>query len=542
MVYGIRKTYRHAKRFKEIASVLARHGFGDLARVLKGVRGGEPVQIDLGPTRIVRLRMILEELGPAFIKLGQMLSTRQDIVPPALVIELTKLQNTVTPFASDEVVRVVEEDLGGTVDELFQSFELESLASASIAQVHRAVTRDGELVVVKVRRPNIAKIIETDLQIMETGAGLLEQYVPDSRVFDPVNTVREFSRLVHSELDFAMEAARIQRMAGLCVDNPRLRIPKVHRALCSSRVLTMEYIDGVKISDVEEMRRKGIDPVKIVHHCAEGLFRQIFFHGFFHSDPHPGNVLALEDNVVCFLDYGQMGSLSERQREDFGQLVYGLISRDEHRLSQAVFRLAGYDEIEKYARVEMEIRKFNEDRMYGPLNKIRIGPLLGDLSQILVKNNIHMPAEFFIVGKSLTTFDGVVRAIIPDFDAVEFLAPVARELVGRRVGVRQILGELKRNAAEIQGLVRRTPQEIREAVSMLKRGEIEIKVSQVGLVRAQNRIGLAVMVGALILAAAILLSWGPKWGDLPVVGIAVSLLGAMLGGFLFLSILWDRNA
>jgi len=541
MVSGIGKTYRHAKRFKEIASVLAGHGFGDLVRVLTSPRSGEPQHIDVGPTRIVRLRMIFEELGPAFIKLGQMLSTRKDLLPPEVIVELEKLQNTAAPFPGEEVIPIIEADLGSPLAELFQSFELEAIASASIAQVHRAVTHEGEAVAVKVRRPNIRKLVETDLQIMETLAGLLEQYVADVRVFDPVNTVKEFSRLVRSELDFSMEAARIERAAELSADNPTFRVPKVFPALCSARVLTMEFIEGVKISDVEEIRRRGLDPVKVVHHCAEALFRQIFFHGFFHSDPHPGNVLALEDNVVCFLDYGQMGSLSERQREDFCQLVYGLISRDEHRLSQAVFRLSGYDAIETYARVEMEIRKFNEDRLYGPLTKIRIGPLLVDLSQLLVKNNIHLPAEFFIVGKSLTTFDGVVRAIIPDFDAVEFFTPFAKELVGRRVGVGQLLEDLKTNAAEIQSLVRRTPQELQEAVSLLKRGEIEIKVSQVGLVRAQNRLGLAVVAAALILAAAILLSWGPKWGDFPVVGIAVALLGALLGAFLFFSILWDRK-
>lgn len=541
MVSGIWKTYRHTKRFKEIATVLARHGFGDLVRVLKSPRSGKPVRIDLGPTRIMRLRMIFEELGPAFIKLGQMLSTRQDLVPVALIAELEKLQNSAAPFPGEEAVRIIEEELGGPVGEIFLSFEMESLASASIAQVHRAVTREGEPVAIKIRRPNIGRMVEIDVEIMETVAALLEQYVADVRVFDPVNTVKEFARLVRSELDFSMEAARIERTAGLSADNPNFRVPKVHRALCSTRVLTMEFIDGIKVSDVAEIRRRGLDPEHIVHHCAEALFRQIFFDGFFHSDPHPGNILALEDNVVCFLDYGQMGSLSERQREDFGHLVYGLISRDEHRLSQAVFRLSGYDAIETYARVETEIRKFNEDRMYGPLSEIRIGPLLVDLSQILVRNNIHLPAEFFIVGKSLTTFEGVVRAIVPDFDAVEFFAPMARELVGRRAGIRQIFDEFKRNASEIQGMIRKTPLEIREAISLLKRGEIEIRVSQVGLVRAQSRLGLAVVAASLILASAILLSWGPKWGDYPVVGIAVAVLGGILGSFLLLLMFWDRD-
>jgi ubiquinone biosynthesis protein len=540
-VTGIGRTYRHARRFKEIASVLAGHGFGDLVRVLKSPRSGEPVHIDLGPTRIMRLRMIFEELGPTFVKLGQMLSTRQDLMPSTVVIELERLQNTVTPFAGEEAVRMIEEDLGGRVEEIFQSFELETLASASIAQVHRAITREGESVVVKVRRPNIGEIVETDLEIMETLAGLLEQYVADARAFDPVNTVREFSRLVRSELDFSMEAARIERSAGLFADNPRFRVPKVHRALCSPRVLTMEYIEGIKVSDVEEIRRRGLDPEKIVRHCAEALFRQIFFQGFFHGDPHPGNVLALEGNVVCFLDYGQMGSLSVRQREDFGQLICGLVTRDEHRLAEAVFRLSGYEAIENYAHVEQEIRKFNEDRLYRPLREIRIGPVLGDLSRILVKNDIHMPAEFFVVCKCLTTFDGVVRAIVPDFDAVEFAAPFARELIGQRVGIRKILEEVDRTAAEIQGLVRRTPQEIREAISLLKRGEIIIKVSQPGLVGAHNRLGMALVVSALIIAAAILLTWGPRWWDLPVAGIATFVVGSIFGVLLFLSILWDRR-
>jgi ubiquinone biosynthesis protein len=541
-VAGIGKTYRHARRFKEIVSVLAGHGFGDLVRALRRPRGGEPAHINLGPTRIVRLRMICEELGPAFVKLGQMLSTRRDLVPSDVVAELEKLQNTVTPFPGGEAVRIIGEDLGGGVGELFKSFDPVPLASASIAQVHRAVTKSGNDVVVKVRRPGINEVVETDLQIMETLAGLLEQYVADARVFDPVSTVREFSRLMRSELDFAMEASRIERTAALFGDSQRFRVPKVHRALCSPRVLTMEFIDGVKVSDIGGIRSRGLDPGEIVRHCAEALFRQIFFHGFFHSDPHPGNVLALDGNAVCFLDYGQMGSLSPRQREDFGQLIFGLVSRDEHRIAEAVFRLSGYSAFENHAHVEQEIRKFNEDRLYRPLGEIRIGPLLADLSRILVDNDIHMPAEFFVVCKCLSTFDGVVRSVVPGFDAVEFSMPFARELIGRRAGMRQVVGEIERTAAEIQSLVRRTPQEIREAISLLKRGEIEVRVSQPVLARAVNRLAFAGLVAAMVVASTILLAWGPgpKWWGLPAIGVASAALAA-LGALFFLASAQNGN-
>jgi len=531
MVAGMGKTYRHARRFKEIASVLVRHGYGDLVRVLKRPRSGELVRLDLGPTRIMRLRMIFEELGPAFVKLGQILSTRQDLLPPELVSELERLQNTVAPFPGADAIRIIEEELNGGVGENFQYVELEPLASASISQVHQAITKEGKSVVIKVQRPNIAKIVETDLQIMETLAGFLEQYVADARVFDPVNTVREFSRLVRSELDFGMEAARIERTADFFSGNPRFRVPKVYRTLCSSRVLTMEYVEGVKVSDIAEIRRRGLAPEKLVRHCAEILFRQIFFQGFFHSDPHPGNVLALDGNVVCFLDYGQMGSLSVRQREDFGQLIFGLVSRDEHRIAEAIFRLSGYEAIENFAHVEQEIRKFNEDRLYRPLSEIRIGPLFGDLSRILVKNDIHMPAEFFVLCKCLTTFDGVVRAIVPDFDAVEFAAPFALELIGQRAGIRKIMEEVERTSLEIQGLVRRIPQELREAISLLKRGEIVIKVSQSDLVRAHNRLGVALVVSALIIATAILLTWGPRGRNLPGVGTNIEAKAVLLLAF-----------
>ena len=542
---NIGRTYRQARRYKEIASVLMKHGFGDLLRMM-GLAGrarrradGEPSPLDVGPSRFMRLRMVFEELGPTFIKLGQVLSTRCDIIPAELVTELEKLQDAVPPFPNEEAIKIIEEDLGGRVSDLFKEFNENPLASASIAQVHEAVTVGGERVVVKVRRPGIKEVVETDLQIMDALGKLMEQYVPESRVFEPVNMVKEFSRLIGAEMDLGMEASRIERTAGLFKDNPRLVVPKVHRNLSSSRVLTMQYIDGVKISNMQAIADLGLDLEQIVANCSEVLFKQIYFHGFFHSDPHPGNIMVLKGNVVCFLDYGQMGSISERRREDLSQMVFGIVSRDERRIAAAAFRLSNYTAVENHLKVENEVHKFVEDCLYRPPKDLQIGPLLTDLSRLLVQYDIHMPADFFVLCKCLTTFDGVVRNILPDFDGVKFAAPYARQLIGKRIGLKRLLRELGDNASDLQNLVRRTPNEVREMLNLFKRGEIRVAVSQPELPRTQNRHALGMVVAAMIVASAILLHSGPgpHLMGIPILGLAVSALTLVAGLILVIAML-----
>jgi len=328
----IGRTYRHANRYRQIVSVLLRHGFGDTVARL-GLhkhlaisprflaREEEPKGQAAALTRSERIRMAIEELGPSFVKLGQLMSTRPDMVYPELRLELEKLQDAVPPFPAEEARRIVETELGGSLDAIFGEFDENPVASASMAQVHRALLPDGLVVAVKIQRPGVKRTLEVDLEIMLDLAKLMEKHLGEMDVINPVGMVEEFGRTIRKEMDFNVEAAHIERFARNFQSDRTIRVPRVFRQLVTDKILTMEFVEGTKVSELATLAEKGLDPQLIADRGADLILKQVFDHGFFHADPHPGNILVLEDNVICFLDYGMMGRLTGRHRECLGGFV-----------------------------------------------------------------------------------------------------------------------------------------------------------------------------------------------------------------------------
>lgn len=551
----LHRRYRHLARYREIAAVLFKHGFGDLLRRLGLHRMLRPrpwqaEQTEGGtvyiPTRSERVRMALEELGPAFVKFGQLLSTRVDIVPPPLLKELEKLQDAVPPFPTDQARAIVEAELGKPVNELFSRFEETPLASASIAQVHEAVTRSGARIVLKIRRPNIGTVVATDLEIMADLAELIEHLVPEAAVFEPVRLVREFSRNLRRELDLGNEAMYVERFSQNFRGDARIHVPAVHRGLSTAQVLALEFIDGIKISRLDELAAGGIDRNIMAVNGAQLMLEQVFIHGFFHGDPHPGNILVMRGNVLCYLDYGLMGMLTIRQRERLSDLIIGLVSRDERRIAQALVQLSGFRHSELLPNIEADVLAFAESYLRRPLREIEIGTVFREIASLVLHYRIHLPPEYFLLAKALAMTEGVGRRLSPDFDVMEAAAPFARKLLRDRLNPKRLAQRLAAAAAEAHSFLRTVPGEISDLLAQAKSGDFKINFEHRGMEKlahaldqVSNRIAFAIVLASLIIGSAVIVhsKIPPAWHGLPVIGVIGFAVSGLMGFSLLYSII-----
>ncbi|MCL0084032.1 AarF/UbiB family protein [Dehalococcoidia bacterium] len=551
----VSRTYRHINRYREIVTVLVKYGFDDLItrsnlekyidfgrKLLPGERERDVVSL----SRWERIRMVLEELGPTFIKFGQIMSNRPDLVPQELIVELKKLQSAVPPFPEEEAKKLVEEELGKSVDELFSDYTTAPIASASIAQVHRAVLKNGEEVAVKVQRPGIQQIIETDIEIMFHLAALMEKYVEEINLFDPVAIVAEFERSIKRELDFHIEAAAIERFGGNFQTDRTIYVPTVYWDYSTSRVLTMEFIDGVKASSVEVLLAAGLDPKLLASRGADLVLKQVFEHGFFHADPHPGNLMALPGNVVCFLDYGMMGGISMKDRGYLSGILTGIVNQDAARITKTLLQLSATPHLKDADKLEYEIQALLEQYSYRSLKSINMGLILNQLITLIISYRLKAPSHFYLLTKALITIEGVGRMLDPDFDMVTHAKPFAKKLLKERMNPLKLTKDLYLSAIDLSVLLRDLPSEVREILTQIKGGKIRIEFEHKGLEPIQethnqigNRIAFAIVLAALLMSSALIVLAGipPQWNGVPMIGI-VGFLGAGIMGFwLLISIL-----
>jgi len=549
------RQYRHISRYRQIATVLLKHGFGDLVttvglhrRLGLGKRpdeGREPVQA--APlTRWERIRMALEELGPSFVKLGQIAGTRPDMIPQELCAELEKLQDEVPSFPFAQVRQIVEAELGDSIDSLFSEFCETPVASASIAQVHRAVLPSGETVAAKIQRPGIRQTVKVDLEIMLDLAGLMERHLHGLEAVNPVGVVQEFARTIRKELDFSIEASHVERFARNFQGNDTIYVPKVFRHLSTGKVLTMEFVEGTKVSDLSALSEKGFDLETIADRGAGLILEQIFEHGFFHADPHPGNILILPDNVICLLDYGMMGTVTGRYREHLGNLVVGIVRRDAKQITRAVLGLSENDNPDVTERLEADIGGFIEQHFYRPLRDIHMGNLISQLIQILVRHRLKIIPDFYLLTKALATVEGNGRNLFPDFDMVKHTEPFAMKIMSRRISPRTLAKDLYQTGVDLGDLLRDLPTDLKEIIAQIKRGRIHVEFEHKGLEpmlkthdRVSNRIAFAIVLAALVIGSSLIVLSGipPKWHEIPIVGIVGFLAAGALGFWLLVSIL-----
>ncbi|MDY7009151.1 MAG: AarF/ABC1/UbiB kinase family protein [Planctomycetota bacterium] len=549
------RQYRHINRYRQIVSVLLKHGFGDLMGTLGlhrrlGMdkrRADRPEAIVTQTlTRWQRVRMAMEELGPSFVKLGQIAATRPDMIPQELCSELEKLQDTVPPFGFSQVGQTVKAELGDSLEALFERFDQKPVASASIAQVHRAVLPGGEVVAVKVQRPEIDRTIAVDLEIMLDLAALMEKHIHGLDAVNPVGIVQEFARTIRKELDFTIEADHIERFARNFKSNDNVHVPRVFRRYSTRKVLTMEFVEGVKVSDLPALREGGFDLELIAGRGADLVLEQIFVHGFFHADPHPGNILILPDNVICFLDYGMMGTVKPRYRQSLADLVVGIVRRDESQITKAVLSLSENDNPETYERLEADVDDFIEQHFYRPLKDIHMGSLISQLVQILVRHRLRIIPDFYLLTKALAIAEGNGRKLWPDFDMIKNTEPFARKIMTERLSPRTLAKDLYRSGIDMGNLMRDLPGDVKEILAQIKRGRIHVEFEHRGLEpmlkthdQISNRIVFAIVLAAIVIASSVIVLSGipPKWYGIPVLGIVGYLAAGAMGFWLLISII-----
>lgn len=471
---------RDLGRVRRIAGVLARHGFQDVAarlgplswlRTTLSALTRRPPRTPVPIGR--RIRTATEELGPTFVKLGQMLATRPDLIPMDVVQELRHLQDEVPPFPFDQVRAIVEADLGRSVTEVFAEVESEPIAAASIAQVHRATLKDGTPVVIKVQRPNLPEVIGSDLRILSGLARTLEQRVPEIRTFRPSAIVEEFRRSLNREMDFATELTSMVRYREMFLDEPGLHVPQPYPEFSGRRVLVMERVEGIKVSDRAALEAAGINLPSIVETGMRITLRSIFEFGFFHADPHPGNFFVRPDGSIVLLDFGMMGTLESRRIDEMLAFMVAVLTAD---VDMVVNQLLDADLIgdeTDLRSLRSELQTILDRYRHVRLGGLDVAGFLNELADVTIRHHVVLPADLLLVGKSIATMEGLGQEVYPEFQPLEAIRPYLTEVyVKRMLDARRHTQTVARSVLDGLALLKDAPFDVRRVLRKLRRNEL----------------------------------------------------------------------
>lgn len=524
------KTVGNLDRLRQITQVLVRHGFGELARRLglPGARKQAEVPAEAGETGVPRsqigprLRLVLQELGTTYVKLGQIVSTRTDLVPADIVNELKKLQDRVDPFDGAVARAQVEDELGEPIEAIFKSFDDTPIASASVAQVHRAELRredgDGTIdVAVKVQRPGIAQTIDRDLQLLQMLARLLERAIPETRVYSPTGLVREFELAIRAELDFKIEAEHAVRFSKNFEAENAVRFPRVLWQASATRVLTLEYLDGIKLA---EAVKRGADAEWIATTAVRLILKMVFEDGLFHADPHPGNVLILpkppadggyepdQALQIALLDLGLVGRLSPRLRDQTIDLLMAAADQDGDALADAMLAIAKQRRRVDRREFRGYVGRMAEAHLGKPLEEIEIAAVLRNIVLGAVRFELEIPAELTMLFRAIITIEGVGKEIYPRLDVLQVARPYLAAMVLRRYHPARLGQDLLRGTGRWAGIARDLPEQLRDIVDDLRRGDLTVHAVDPEAGRALERIGKrvrAALLSATLLACGVAL-------------------------------------
>jgi ubiquinone biosynthesis protein len=546
-ILRVNRNIRTIRRYRTILGVLIKYGFGHFVEQLNIdyylELGKRFVTLDKMPkdlerlSQAQRLRLAMEELGPTFIKLGQLLSTRPDVLSNEYIQEFSKLQDKVPAVSFEEINAQIQRELGYPAEELFAEFSREPLAAASIAQVHRGRLRSGEEVVFKVRRPGIVKVVETDIDVLMGLAYLIEQHVPTVALYDPVGLVKEFRRSIMRELNFTREGRTVDRFAVNFAESETVYTPKIFWDYTGDIVLTMEYVDGIKISALEELTAQGYNLKEVASRGADAFLKQVLDFGLFHADPHPGNVFILPDQVICMLDYGMVGRLGQDLKDQLIDLLQALLNKDVDRIISQLLYSGELTDDSDMKNLRRDLHDFIEDYYDIVLQDIKVGKLLSEFIEILTHHRIHFPADFMILAKALVIMEGVGRQLDPDFNMINHMRPYVNKLVFERFSPKNISEQTGRIVQAYSSLAKNLPQDIKEFINRLNRNQFKIDLEHRGLEklvtdldRSSNRVSFAVVIGSLIVGSSLVMQIdkGPMVFGFPLLG----LLGYSIAGFL----------
>lgn len=505
---------KNAGRMREIASAMTRFGFGTLVDRL-GLRSFITRNSESEETEKPlpeRTRLLFQQLGPSFIKVGQVLAGRPDLVPAEFIAEFQKLQDQVAPLSFNLLKPIIEEELGRPLNECFSSLDPEPIANASIAQVHAARTLNGEEVVIKIRKPEVEKLLNQDLEILETMALLIERYVPELRPLQPRFIAAEFKRAILTEIHFTLEANNIKRFQRNFTDNSFLVIPKVYSELSTAKVLTLERLRGVKLGDVEAVRSLGIDTKELLRKGMDAFFQSMLKDGFFHGDPHGGNILVLPDGRMGLIDFGLVGRLSQKAKDSLVSMFVALLAQDYDLLVLEYMNLNSDGGSSRSTAVLNQLQREVADVFspyYGlPLKDIPMGALLMQASGIALKHRISIPRDLILVFKAIMTLEGIGRSLDPEFDLVSSASKYVKLLLRERYAPKRLLKDALFIGRDIARFAEKAPRQWAETLRQLENGELKLRLQITNLdahskatLQGFSRLSMALLsVGVLVIA------------------------------------------
>jgi ubiquinone biosynthesis protein len=532
------------KRYKDLARILIKYGRGDvLAHVgLEGVLSGEAVPEAAHGPDPEGLATDLEHLGPAFIKLGQLLSSRSDLLPPSYLDALGRLQDKVAPFSFAEVEQIVQDELGFRLSKGFSAFDADPMAAASLGQVHRAALRDGRAVAVKVQRPDIRERVAQDLAVMTDIAEFLDRHTQAGRQFDFGEMVHEFRRTVLAELDYRREAQNMVRLGENLKDFPRIIVPRPVDDYTTSRVLTMEFVAGRKVTSITPLMRQDIDGARLATELFRAYLHQIIVDGFFHADPHPGNVFLTDDGRIALLDLGMVSRLSPLRQDQLLKLLIAVSEGQGDRaalLAQQIGEPRGRPD---EAQLKRDIQDLVAQYQDAPPQDVKVGLVMLELTRMAGRHGIRLPAELTMLGKTLLNLDQVGRTLAPDFDLNAAMRDEAANLMQRRMWQSASAGNLFTTALEVKEFVEQLPSRVNKLLDAVTNNEVKLNVEVVdedalieGLQKIANRITLGLLMAALIIGAAMLMRVETHFRLFGYPGFAMLFFLVAAGGALWLA-------
>lgn len=554
MLWQAISAIRDLGRLNDIASVLIRYGFGDLVQRI-GLAGAleragkvlhrHATQEHEHLETSARVRHALEELGPTFVKLGQILATRVDLFPPDWIAEFSKLQDAAPALPYAELRTQMTGDLGEPPEVFFSRVQEEPLAAASLAQVHRAWLADGTPVILKIRRPGIGKIIEADLRLLARLAEIIELEAPDLHRYRPREVVRQFTLSLRRELDFAAECRNAERVAANFADYPEIIIPAIHWKWTCERLNVQDYIEGIPGSDLAAVDAAGLNRKILASRGIHAVLKMILEDGFFHADPHPGNVYYLKGNRIAFIDFGMVGRLSAERRFQLTLLLHGLVSQDAARVAEVLLDWSGGIDIDTEI-LTNEIGTFVDQYRGIPLKQINFGAMLSDLVTILREHGLSLPADLALLIKAFITLEGLGRQLDPDFDIAGVAAPMLESEQLAHATPVAIAKRGLRTLNSTLGLIAGLPQDLRYILRSARRGKLQLQIDVIPLRqfgerldRAASRLALSVVTAALIIGSAIVMT--VEKGNVLPGGISFGKLGfiaASVSGVWLLISIW----
>ena len=554
----IGQTIKNIKRLRHILNVLIKHGFGQLIeqlnlqyvlstskRILSLKKSSlkERERINISS----RLRMVCEELGPTFIKFAQLLSLRADLLPSEFANELRKLQDELPAIGFEEIKKVIESELGGQLDKFFEYVDTDALGAASIAQAHKGKLKSGEEVILKVQRPKIGKIIDTDLSILFYLSQLMEKYLPETRPFNPVGIVEEFSRSIRKELDFFLEATHTQRFYNNFKGDDRVVIPKVYWELSTKKILVLQHLKGISVDELDKFDQLGWDRHTIALNGCNIFLKQILEFGLFHGDPHPGNILVMDKNgTLGLLDFGIVGRLDDEIITNCTNVLFAFLAKNYDQLIHEYSKLGFLGDQVDIKSFKRDFIDFIETYYESPLSKINVGELLNNTIEISLKHGIIVPTDLMLLGKTLLFVEELGRALDPSINLIEISRPYAKRLLKKRFKLGALINKFKKDSYLINELAKSLPRQMLLLLNKLTHDKFKIELEHRGLEnlikqinQSSNRISFGLIISSLIIGSSVILSIPKRvpFGGYPILGVCGFIFAGLLGLWLLIIIL-----